>query len=533
MFLGSRNNQHSFAAVPAPSIPRSQFDRSFTVKDTMDFDYLNPIFVDEIVPGDTVNLNLKTFVRLATQKVPIMDNLYVDYYFFFVPSRLLWTNWKRFMGEQDNPTDSISYTVPQMVIPAGGPEVGELADKFGLPTDVAAGYQCNALPFRAYNKIWNEWFRDENLQNSVVVDVDDGTDAIADYVLLKANKKHDYFTSCLPSPQKGTAVNLPLGTSAPVLGIGKENGTFGVASHTVYESDGTTSTYANAALIDGAVAADNFYVEGQTISGTNYPNIRADLSNATAATINEFRQAILVQSLLELMARGGTRYVEIILAHFGVTSPDFRLSRSEFLGGGTSRININPVAQTAITSGSNALGQLAAFGTSSTVGQNIGFSKSFTEHGYIMGLACARADVTYQQGMNKMWSRSTRYDFYWPKLQQLGEQAVLKGEIYKQGTSDDTTVFGYQERHAEYRFRPSEIHGKFRSQYATPIDQWHMAEEFGSLPSLNSTFIKRATPIDRSIAVASEPHLLFDAYVDYKHARPMMTYAVPASLGRF
>lgn len=528
MGLGSRNNQHSFAAVPAPSVPRSSFDRSFTVKDTMDFDYLNPIFVEEVLPGDTINLSLNTFVRLATQKVPILDNLWVDYYFFFVPNRIIWTNWKKFMGEQLNPGDSISYTVPQMTIPAGGPEVGSLSDKFGLPTDIAAGYTVNTLPYRAYNLIWNSWFKSQDLDNDVVVDYDDGPDTLSDYVLLKARKKHDYFTSALPSPQKGTAVSLPLGTTAPVTGIGLNSASsFTNSSLTVWET-GSASAQTFAWRNAGA-APSEIFIEG---TDADSAAIYADLTNATAATINELRLAMLTQSFLELMARGGSRYVEIILAHFGVQSPDFRLQRPEMLSAGTSRINIHPVAQTAITSGSNALGQLAAFGTGST-GGNIGFAKSFTEHGIILGLCSARADVTYQQGLNKLWSRSTRLDYYWPKLQQLGEQTILKKELYLQGTADDTTVFGYQERHAEYRFRPSEIHGKFRSQYATPIDQWHMAEEFGSLPSLNSTFLARNTPIDRAIAVTGEPHLLFDAYVKMIHVRPMMTYAIPATLGRF
>lgn len=529
MSLGSRTNQHSFAVVPAPTVPRSSFDRSFAIKDTMEFDYANPIFVDEVLPGDTVTCNLNTFVRLATQKVPILDNLYIDYYFFFCPSRLLWTNWKKFMGEQDSPGDSISYTVPQMTIPAGGPEVGSLADKLGLPTDIAAGYSVNTLPFRMYNKVYNDWFKSQDLQNAAVVDTDDGPDALTDYVLLKACKKHDYFTSALPAPQKGSAVSLPLGTTAPILA----DTSYSNYQYVRRSTDGVVMTNTNplhgmitTGYLGESTNTTDYYLD---LNGTHY----TDLTNATAATINEFRQAIMVQSMLELMARSGSRYVEIILAHFGVVSPDFRLSRSELLGMGTAKINSHPVAQTAITSGSNALGQLGAFGTSSTQGSYIGFSKSFTEHGYVMALCSARADVTMQQGLNRMWSRSTRNDFYWPKFQQLGEQTILKKEIYLQGTSDDTTVFGYQERHAEYRFRPSEIHGKFRSQYATPIDQWHMAEEFGSLPSLNSTFIVRNTPIDRAIAVSGEPALLFDGWVHYIHARPMMTYAIPASLGRF
>lgn len=527
--LGNRYSQHSFAQIPDVKMARSQFDRSFTVKDTFDFDYLVPIFVDEILPGDTCNINVNTFGRLATQKVPIMDNMYIDFFFFFVPNRLVWNNWEKFNGAQTDPGDSTDFVIPTITSRVTtGEIVGSIWDKMGLPTD-KPGLEVNTLPFRAYQLIWNEWFRDQNMQDSLVVSKDDGPDLPAEYALLKRGKRHDYFTSALPWPQKGDAVDLPLGTTAPVL---TNNTAFTLKKSGLAERNLQVNTDAtNTITLSGA----GNYGTGNLQFGAN-SGLYADLTNATAATINQFRQAISIQSLLELDARGGTRYVEILAAHFNVTSPDFRLQRPEYLGGGETKINSHPVAQTAPTAGSNPQAQLAAFATTSTSGQNIGFSKSFVEHGYVIGLACARADITYQQGINRMWLRENRYDFFWPKLQEIGEQAILNKELYAQGTANptqDEAVFGYQERYAEYRYMPSQIKGEFRSTFATSLDFWHMAEEFGSLPSLNATFIQQSTPIERAIAVTSSPDLLMDMWFQYKHARPMLTYSIPATLGRF
>lgn len=530
--LGNRHSQHSFAQTPSVNMARSKFDRSHSVKDTMNFDLLYPIFVDEILPGDTINLNVKSFARLAPQVVPLMDNMYIDWFFFFVPNRLVWENWERFNGAQDDPTDSTDFLIPAINLMNDETyEVGTIYDKMGLPTDVTL-LNVNALPFRAYNLIWNEWFRDQNLQDSVTVKKGNGPDAITDYELLPRGKKHDYFTSCLPFLQKGPTVGLQLPDQADIrLNQFAGTPTFDDDYYVPYDTTGNTRHGYGTAP---ATFTNAFPANTQA-------NLYADTSEFEI-TINALRQGILVQSLYELDARGGTRYTEILRAHFNVISPDFRLQRPEFLSGGTTHISQHVVPQTSETTDDSPQGNLAAFSTSSNTGSHIGFSKSFVEHGYVIGLCQARADITYQQGLNKLWQRQTRFDFFWPKLQMLGEQAVLNREIYAQGNSVqqdsipvDSLVFGYQERYAEYRYKPSEIRGQFRSTFAETLDVWHMAEEFEQLPLLNEDFIQSATPIDRSLVLPDPdyPALLMDLWFDYKHARPMMARPVPATLGRF
>lgn len=536
MFRNKSVSQHQFAMVPNADIPRSSFNRESTYKTAFDAGYLVPVFADEVLPGDTWNLKMTAFGRLATPLFPIMDNLHLDSFFFFVPNRLVWSNWRKFMGEQANPADSTSYVIPQSVSPSGGYSVGTLQDYFGLPTagQVGAGNTVShsALFLRAYNLIWNEWFRDENLQNSVTVNLGDGPDTWSDYQILRRGKRKDYFTSCLPWPQKGAAVQLPLGTSAPVLRYAS------TANIPILKRTGSETPSSNQVLIaDTTTGKLREQAGGVLLSIDPAGSLYADLSAATAATINQLRQSFQIQKLLERDARGGTRYTEIVKAHFGVSSPDQRLQRPEYLGGGSTPINISPIAQTSATGvsgGSTPMGNLAAMGT--YVAPNHGFTYSATEHGMIIGLVSVRADLTYQQGLHRMWSRSTRYDFYFPAFAALGEQAVLNKEIYCDGSANDNNVFGYQERWGEYRFGQSKITGLFRSTAAGTVDPWHLAQRFTALPTLNSTFIQDTPPISRVVAVgaaANGQQLLFDAVFSCRTARPLPMFSVPGLIDHF
>lgn len=523
--------RHTFSQVPHANIPRSSFDRSHGHKTTLNAGLLVPIFIDEALPGDTFNVNMTGFARLSTPLKPYMDNAYFTTFFFAVPKRLLWANWEKFNGEQANPGDSTDFLVPETVAPDDtGFLSGSFYDYCGLPVGVP-GIRVSALPNRAYRLIFNEWFRDQNLQNAKAINLGDGPDAVNAQIgpLFRRGKRHDYFTSCLPWPQKGESVSIPLGTTAGVYADPNTSPSF--------YFDATTNDYV---LAQTSTSSARFAAVGGTGSPPasdlqmywRDPALFTDLSTATAATINQLRQAFQIQKLYERDARGGSRYTEILRSHFGVISPDARLQRPEYLGGGRSDININPVAQTQRSDADESpQGNLAAYGTSVMHGH--GFSKSFTEHCVLMGLICITADLTYQQGINRMWSRRGRFDYYWPALAHIGEQAVLNQEIFADGTAADQDVFGYQERYAEYRYKPSIITGKFRSSDAQSLDVWHLSQDFETRPLLNETFIQENPPFERVVAVPSEPHFIADFYFKMRCVRPMPVFGVPGLIDHF
>lgn len=547
-----KNANFTFSQVPSVVRPRSVFDRSRTYKTTFDAGYLIPFFFDEVLPGDTFSLGVTSFARLSTLIVPFMDNLYMDFFFFFVPNRLVWENWQRFCGEQDDPDDSTDYLVPQVTVT---PTVGSLYDYFGLP--VGKQMTIDSLLFRSYNLVWNSFFRDENLQNSLPVPTGDGPDTYSDFTLQKRGKrKSDPFTSALPWPQKGPGVELPLGGTAPVVGNGNALGLVSNSSQTsVYPLYYGGSQYksplisqpgsSSAQAIGATKSITPFYSTNQVDASAlgvstdkALSGLVADLSSATAITINSLREAFQIQKWYEQLARGGSRYVELVLSMFGCHTGDARLQRPEYLGGGSTPIQIHAVAQTNAASTdpdvqtTTPQGNLAAYGVAGQHG--IGFSKSFVEHGHVIGLVSVRGDYTYQQGIDRMWSRQTKFDFYWPAFAHLGEVPVLNKEIYYQNDSDyDDQAFGYQERWYEYRYGVSKVTGKLRSGITGSLDVWHLAQKFDSLPTLAPTFIEESPPVGRVIAVQDEPQFIFDSVIKCRAARVMPVYSVPGLVDHF
>lgn len=563
---------HRFSDAPAMYMRRTKFDRSHVYKTTFDSGKLVPVFVDEVLPGDTSRLSVKYFSRLATPIKPIMDNIYLDWFFFFVPNRLVWEHWQNFCFEQEDPDDSTDYVCPTTSLIGAADDtlhgVGTLWDYFGLPTGLPNTISgINALPFRGVYLIWNEWFRDENLQKSVKIqkgdtnEVFDGSRVSEQPEWLQGipesylpcpprGKRHDYFTSALPWTQKGPGVSIGLAGTATLVDPSPVSGYFvqqgdtklGAAQlsrdggvHDVFTGSGSLkyqggySTSIVGHSVNGSGVATATALPGSSwLSKSAY----ADLDSSSIFTINSLRTAFQMQKFYERLARGGSRYTEVLRSFFGVVSPDARLQRPEFLGSFTKMMNINPIAQTSSTNDTTPQGNLSAYGV--TGAKFHGFTKSFVEHGYVFGFCCARADLTYQQGINRMWTRSTVYDWYWPTFAHLGEQAVLLKEIYATGdTKQDNSVFGYQERYAEYRYKPSVICGKFRSNIKGNLDMWHLSQYFETAPKLNPEFIEEDVPIKRIIAVPSEPQFLIDIGFKYTTVRPMPMFGTPGLVDHF
>lgn len=554
----NRNTEVHFSQVPHIDIKRSVFDRSTQHKTTFNAGRLIPLLCDEVLPGDTFSVETSSVIRMTTPIHPTMDNLYADIYFYYVPSRILWEHWEEFNGSNEDTfwTQPTEYEIPQINSPAGGWNKGTIADYLGIPTKVTlqGNYSVNHLPFRGVVKVWNDWFRDQNLQTPAYLGLGDSdtagsngdnyvSDAIAGGMPLPVAKYHDYFTSALPEPQKGPDVLLPLGVEAPIKGTDMNLGLlqvnddglgvpFGAISFNAQGVSGSTSAYGKISQTgNNPTYSPNLFNDGRGVRITpeaSKSGMVADLRNATASTVTALRQAFAIQRLYERDARGGTRYTEIIKSHFGVSSPDGRLQRSEYLGGKRVPINVTQVVQTSSTDSVSPQGNTAAFSLTGDVSDS--FTKSFTEHGYLFCFVCVRNENTYQQGIERMWNRKRRFDYYWPALANISEQAILNKEIYAQGTSEDDEVFGYQEAWAEYRYKPSRVSGAFRSNYDGTLDSWHYADYYDSLPVLSDTFIRGSqSNVDRTLAVQSsvEDQFIADFYFSIKSVRPMPVYSVP------